>query len=229
MSIILGCYGKLPAHGDFVWEGLPAEFVTPWDQWLQQQMIRLQKNHPDNWLDHYLTSPIWRFLLKDPALGQHLWCGIVLPSVDIVGRYYPLTIAAGFPTEIPFELQNDTFALWLEGLETIALNALELPYNVEQMIEQVRILPRPEPDLTLCLPAEQTGSVWKGSGADNTHWLARIGLGIVTRQYQTPCLWSQLEFDTGLFRFQLTEGFTDFTELFDVPDQTNSPFPPAAM
>ena len=39
----VGCFGKVPAHGDFVWQALPARFVTPWDNWLQGQLLDLKE------------------------------------------------------------------------------------------------------------------------------------------------------------------------------------------
>jgi len=39
----------------------------------------------DEWLDTYLTSPIWRFVLSSGVIDTQHWAGIMLPSVDQVG------------------------------------------------------------------------------------------------------------------------------------------------
>ena len=92
-----GFYGKLPARGDFVSRRLPRSFVEPWDAWLQQGFASSRDHLGDGWLEAYLTSPIWRFVLAPGVCGPAGVAGVVMPSVDSVGRYFPLTIAQ--PTE----------------------------------------------------------------------------------------------------------------------------------
>ena len=50
-----------------------------------------------DWLDGYLASPSWRFLLMPGVMDGQPWAGVLMPSVDRVGRYYPLTIARPLP------------------------------------------------------------------------------------------------------------------------------------
>ncbi len=93
----VGYFGKLPQRGDFVSSGLGRDFLDIWDQWLQDAIACSRDQLGDAWLDIYLTSPIWRFLLCDGICGGSAWAGVLIPSVDKVGRYYPLTIAAPLP------------------------------------------------------------------------------------------------------------------------------------
>ena len=92
-----GFFGKLPALGDFVERALPAEFVTPWDAWLQRAIAASRASLGEQWLDIYLTSPLWRFVLGAGPCGARAWAGVMMPSVDRVGRYFPLTVAAPLP------------------------------------------------------------------------------------------------------------------------------------
>jgi type VI secretion system protein ImpM len=87
-----GWYGKLPGMGDFANRRVSHEFLEPWDQWLQFGLSYLKTNHP-NWLQNYLRAPIWYFALGKHVLSPQGWVGIMLPSVDAVGRYFPLTLA----------------------------------------------------------------------------------------------------------------------------------------
>ncbi len=48
----------------------------------------------DAWLDAYLTGPVWRFVLDAGVCGDSCYAGILVPSVDRVGRYFPLTVVA---------------------------------------------------------------------------------------------------------------------------------------
>src|SRR5690606_25700162 len=83
-----------PSRGDFVGRRLPADFVGPWDAWLQSAMATSRNALGSEWLDVYLTSPLWRFALSPGACGAAGHVGVVMPSVDNVGRYFPLTAAA---------------------------------------------------------------------------------------------------------------------------------------
>jgi type VI secretion system protein ImpM len=89
-----GWYGKLPNLGDFASRRLPDEFIRPWDAWLQEVMLTTRSGLGEAWLDCYLTMPIWRFVLMPGLLGPSGWAGVLMPSVDRVGRQFPLTAAA---------------------------------------------------------------------------------------------------------------------------------------
>jgi len=55
----------------------------------------------EDWLDSYLTAPIWRFLLSSGVCGQMPMLGVMMPSVDRVGRYFPLTVVVELPASVP--------------------------------------------------------------------------------------------------------------------------------
>ena len=98
-----GFFGKIPGHGDFIDRGLSAGFKETWDNWLQHGLASSKAVIGENWLDTYLTSPVWRFVLCTGVCGSDPWAGIIIPSVDRVGRYFPLTIATSLPSDIvPF-------------------------------------------------------------------------------------------------------------------------------
>lgn len=89
----IGWFGKIPAIGDFVERRLPSSFREPWDRWLRDGLALGEQRAAQHWIDWYLTFPIWRFVAPPGVLGTHAWAGIMLPSVDRVGRRFPLTIA----------------------------------------------------------------------------------------------------------------------------------------
>ena len=49
----------------------------------------------DEWLDVYLTGPLWRFALSPGVIDARWWFGVMMPSVDKVGRYFPLVVTRG--------------------------------------------------------------------------------------------------------------------------------------
>jgi type VI secretion system protein ImpM len=96
----VGFYGKLPSHGDFVRRRISDTFVRVWDAWLQRCMTASRSTLGDRWLDTYLTSPAWRFVCASGMFGPSPVAGVMVPSVDRVGRYFHLTVAAGLPPDV---------------------------------------------------------------------------------------------------------------------------------
>ncbi len=121
----VGLYGKLPCRGDFLQRRAPQDFVDVWDAWLQEGIHESRERLQDSWLETYLTAPIWRFVLGSGVCGEAVYAGILVPSVDRVGRYFPLTVLAQLDTDdCPLTLAcgNED---WFESAESLALEALE--------------------------------------------------------------------------------------------------------
>lgn len=120
-----GFFGKLPSHGDFLSRRLPRAFLDPWDAWLQEAITESRRGLDTAWLDAYLVSPVWRFCLSAGLCGPDGWAGLLMPSVDRVGRYFPLTVARLVPAEAnPFEVPGALQA-WYAAAEALMLAALE--------------------------------------------------------------------------------------------------------
>lgn len=129
-----GLFGKVPAHGDFISRQLPGDFLKVWDEWLQCVVAGSKERLGDSWLDIYLTSPIWRFALRPGVVDGNAWAGVLVPSVDSVGRYFPLTLAVQIPAH------TDIFSLlsespeWYAQLEAVALAALHEQQNADSLL-----------------------------------------------------------------------------------------------
>jgi type VI secretion system protein ImpM len=138
-----GFFGKLPSRGDFLSRRLPRGFTDPWDHWLQSAVADSREQLGESWLDIYLTSPIWRFALSTGLCGEAAWCGILMPSVDRVGRYFPLTVAA------PLESGGNLTALlhddsrWFSRCEELALGSLAEEIPLEGFDQALIDLPPP--------------------------------------------------------------------------------------
>jgi len=130
---IPGWYGKLPSLGDFASRRLPVEFVTRWDAWLQDVVPAARATLGDGWLDTYLTMPIWRFTLLPGLVGSSGWAGVLMPSVDRVGRHFPLTVAMEMPTHAAAAHAVFEGAEWFAGLEDAALAALDPTRTVDDL------------------------------------------------------------------------------------------------
>lgn len=100
-------------------------FVDVWDAWLQECMHASKQQLQDAWLDAYLTGPVWRFVLDAGVCGDERYAGILVPSVDRVGRYFPLTVMAKLePGVCPLDVACAASA-WFESAESLVLDALE--------------------------------------------------------------------------------------------------------
>lgn len=135
-----GFYGKLPAHGDFVSRELPTGFVQPWDQWLQQSINGSRALLEEQWLDIYLTSPIWHFAFSPGLLDEHAWLGIMSPSVDSVGRYFSFCIAMKLPAMACTVASFYSSTTWFNALETLVVSALENRLDAESIKDSLRPL-----------------------------------------------------------------------------------------
>jgi len=141
MSPVLevGFYGKLPSHGDFLRRRVSDAFVGVWDGWLQECLTASRSALGDRWLDIYLTSPVWRFACASGACGPSPVMGVMVPSVDRVGRYFPLTLVAELPPETPQLLIAVTRAqTFFDSAERLAIETLEQErVNFESFEEQL--------------------------------------------------------------------------------------------
>ena len=122
---MVGFYGKLPAKGDFLTRGLPREFIDQWDDWLQVGMNDSRQALGDSWLQTYLTSPLWRFVLPANTLSTDAWAGVFMPSIDKVGRYFPMMVAVQLPASSNTLLVAAACANWFEAIEAQLLSALD--------------------------------------------------------------------------------------------------------
>lgn len=119
-----GFFGKLPSHGDFINRRLSRGFLETWDGWMQSAVAASKAVLGDEWLDTYLTSPIYNFVLQPGVCGRRGYAGILMPSVDRVGRYFPLTVVSSMPGLIsPLQLAAAN-SDWFDRATDLAMEAL---------------------------------------------------------------------------------------------------------
>jgi type VI secretion system protein ImpM len=121
----LGFYGKMPAVGDFVTRRLDPAFVAAWDAWMQAALVASREALGADWLGLYLKAPLWRFALSAGVCGARAVAGVLMSSVDRVGRYFPLVFAVPLPRDagvLALPLRTDG---WFAAVEAVALGALD--------------------------------------------------------------------------------------------------------
>lgn len=175
----MGYYGKLPARGDFVSQRLPPAFVSAWDEWLRAGLAASQAALGNGWLDAYLAAPLWRFVLPAGIAGGSAMIGVMMPSVDRAGRYFPLTLAAELAVE-PSLASCFSCAPWLAAIEAVALRALEAADDFAGFeADAAQVAPPPAAPAPEAQPTDDGGLRVSlgGSGSDPVLRLAAHGAG----------------------------------------------------
>jgi type VI secretion system protein ImpM len=161
VSVGPGFFGKLRSHGDFVTRRLPPAFVQPFDAWLQAGLVHSRADLGARWLPLYLNSPLWRFVLAPGVCGPQAWAGVMMPSVDRVGRCFPLTLAAGIDGAPSLPDCRRLHAGWFGHLEALALSALDAGFDVDRFDAALQALGGAPP----AHPGIDARSAWWTDGA----------------------------------------------------------------
>jgi type VI secretion system protein ImpM len=150
---VTGYFGKVSTLGDFVSRGLPDGLVAAWDAWLQQCIQASREQLGERWLNHYLTSPVWRFAIAPGVLGPEGLGGVMMPSVDRVGRYFPLMIAAvGAPPLLDWFHKH---VAWYDAIEDLARASLDPGFKLAQFDGA------PDPGLALVPQSVPVHGTWR--------------------------------------------------------------------
>jgi type VI secretion system protein ImpM len=146
VKTVPGWYGKLPSVGDFASRRWPDVLISPWDGWLAEEIDALRRSNPDGWLQGYLDSPTWRFVLGAGVLGSQQTqplAGVLMPSVDRVGRYFPLGLAAELD-RLPKDAQEtDALLNWLHTLDDLAADVLQQDWTIDELERHLPDHPAP--------------------------------------------------------------------------------------
>lgn len=143
MAAAFGAFGKMPALGDFFRIALPPGYTDPWDAWVQRMMVAGRAALGGHWQRCYLSAPIWRFTLSAGVAGPWAVQGVLMPSVDRVGREFPLTLALMRPpldAALPAHLAADAM---FDAMEALALDALDDHMTRDGLAQGLAALPVP--------------------------------------------------------------------------------------
>ena len=155
-----GFTGKIPSRGDFVQAGLPRDFTEPWHDWQATVIAGSRELMGAAWLPAFLEAPVWRFALPAGTCGTLSAIGLMLPSVDKAGRYFPLTFAAVSATAGTPDRAGWTN--WLDTVESLGRRALEEDISPEQLM--------PPPCPPIPFPSALFGSGMARSGTGDSLW-----------------------------------------------------------
>lgn len=119
-----GWFGKVAMLGDFASRRLAPGWVQACDRWLSDGMDTSRGRLGDAWLPTYLSAPLWRFAWAPGVLDTQWWFGVLMPSSDNVGRYFPLVVAQPRPVPPVDRFSLDHLDLWWLHVANAALDTL---------------------------------------------------------------------------------------------------------
>ncbi|MGG7566946.1 type VI secretion system-associated protein TagF [Rhodovulum sp. DZ06] len=158
----VGYCGKAPSAGDFIARGLPPAERERLERFLADGLKEAQA--APGFDEGWAVMPVWRFAARPGALCERLAVGVVCPSVDRVGRRFPLCLLA--LGEAGEDADPDALlvaaAPFLASAEAAAIRALDAGFPPEAAFAEVmavRRLPAPNP-----VQAGGAASVWETGG-----------------------------------------------------------------
>lgn len=183
-------FGKMPDVGDFFRLNAPTSFVRTWDEWLQQLVLAAKENYGSGFDALYMSAPIWRFTLAPALAGPSKIMGVLMPSVDRVGRRFPLTLMVPLDTPGPPAVDHLREGPLFERLEDIALSTLEDGMSKDRLEADLKALEVPDLRASVPLRREGTTYVLTGSGGDSSEMETHLAGALLAQQSPTGCFWS---------------------------------------
>lgn len=218
MVVRFGAFGKLPALGDFLRMDLPQGFIDPWDRWLQEGLLTAKAALADRWQDCYFSAPIWRFNLSPGLVGAAPVMGVMMSSVDRVGRQFPLTLAAPMPDGNAALLDHFLSVPTFEALDDIALSALEDSMTRDTLRALLGAVTAPARPSNLAIRHAQGGMVVTGAAPGTL--VPELAASLAAGAFRKPSIWSALGEDG--MRMMVCEGLPaggQMLGLFDMAAQ----------
>jgi type VI secretion system protein ImpM len=186
-----GIFGKLPAKRDFISYNIRRPFLNAWEGWLQAAVAESRHAMGDRWTGIFLTQPIQHFWCGPGVFGQAV-AGAIMPSVDGVGRYFPLSICAvetgdGWPAPPEFGVLDN----WLAACDTALLGQLEdgAEFEASRILDRVGLPPAIMP--TPSHQGEDPVHIWsEGSGTLQPAFAALYASDCVRLNSQRGIWWT---------------------------------------
>ncbi len=129
-----GFFGKLPAAGDFVARGIPAEVRRALDPWVTAHLAEVAakaRHWPEGGVRAVVT-----------LAGAH-WLLVIEPSEDAVGRSYPLTACV-----LLGAADRASADVWADAAWAVLLDALENNASADALQDALAQIAPPQSGIT---------------------------------------------------------------------------------
>jgi type VI secretion system protein ImpM len=188
-----GWYGKVASLGDFASRRLPDDFKAACDPWLSQAMAVSRQQLGERWLDVYLTAPVLRFAWAPGVFDTRWWFGVMMPSCDNVGRYFPLLVAQARPRPPVDRIALDHLELWLDHLAGAAMQTLTehgTLASFEAALDESPPWPTPGATVRIAMNASGAGDRYElDRAATLNQWIHAISIHELQTRFTGHSLW----------------------------------------
>lgn len=189
-----GWYGKLSSLGDFAQRRLPQHWLDTCDPWLSAAMQAGNAVLRDRWLQAYLTAPVLRYAWAPGVIDDLWWFGLLMPSCDNVGRYFPLLITQARARPPEDRIGLDHLELWYDHLGRAAMQTLGDERasidHLEAALHEAPPWPSPNRGGAWPVHSSEGSEHWHGNRQlPLTNWLHTMAVGQLARQLQGHSLW----------------------------------------
>lgn len=147
MTLRYGAFGKVSALGDFLRIGFSPAVISAWDLWLANALVEARAVLGDRWDSCFGVAPIWRFTLPAGHLCPQALLGVMMPSVDRIGRQFPLMLGVALQSDVQDAEPGDLWRLHaaaepcFDALEGVALSTLDDPCDRSGLADRLDSLP----------------------------------------------------------------------------------------
>jgi|GEM_PF-2115879 len=105
LSELVGCFGKLPIHGDFIRHNVQCGETVAFENWVQEGVSLVTRKHPGTWPEVYRNFPPLNFVLVGEE-QQRTLAGALVASQDRSGRPYPFSVLLASDDHLLREMQS---------------------------------------------------------------------------------------------------------------------------
>lgn len=178
----VGYFGKLPGAGDFVRRRLPPEFIDRWDRCFEAALYASRGVFGQNWRAGWRASPLWRFALPPGVCGATAWVGLMGPSIDRVGRGFPMALAAPLRDSDAVMRVLREGARWFAAVQCVYLEA-QADDGMDAATFEARVLALREPlhELSHASETDAQEINWALGDAWRVPWLRTSGHELLRR------------------------------------------------
>ena len=214
LSDVAAWYGKVASLGDFVQRRVPPECLQALDAWLSTVMRDAREQLGERWLDVYLTAPLLRFAWAPGVIDGRWWFGLLMPSCDSVGRYFPLVIAQPRARAPEDRIALDHLELWYEHLARAALHTLSDEEGSLDALEEAlhEAPPSPTPGRQATVTSSETlhgDHLGLAPAATLNQWLHGLALRDMNRRLAGCSVWWRVTEDRAGDSVDILHGLPD--------------------
>ncbi|GAB3772199.1 type VI secretion system-associated protein TagF [Ramlibacter monticola] len=212
-----GWYGKLSMLGDFAHRRLPPEWLRACEAWLAQAMPGARAALGDHWLAVYLNAPLLRFGWAPGVVDRRWWFGLLMPSCDAVGRYYPLLIAHPRDQAPRDRIALDHLDRWFEHLAQAAVQTLDDRGGsvdaLESALQAAPAWPTPGRASALATEGQEPTTRYRlGRAAPLSDWLQAVAAQEFAARLAGCTLWWRLTPEGSQDALEIMRGLPDGPE-----------------